>query len=465
MNLRRFALGVLLCHFGWGTVSAADPREQWGHWRGPAGNGVSLDAKPPLRWSETENIQWKVAIPGSGSGSPVVWEQRVFVVAAVPTAASSSGEQEKLQQSPQQDGPSDPQGLRNRNRRGFGRGGRAEEAGDLQSLDFQLHCFDRSTGKLLWTQTAVTAVPHEGTHQTNNFAPASPCTDGEHVYAHFGSRGLFCYSLDGDLIWERQFGQMRCRNGFGEGSSPTLAGELILVPWDHEGPSFLYALDKKTGAIRWQTPRDEPTNWSTPLVVRVAEESQVILNGQNKVRAYDLNSGEELWSCGGQTARPAASAVAGHGLVYVGSGFQGSFLAAFRPQGRGDLEGSENVVWSLDRDTPDVPSPLLSGERIYFYKGRSGLLTCLNAITGKPYYSAVRVPGLTSIYASPIAAGGHVYLSDRDGNVVVIEDADALTVVATNSLSETIDATPAAAGNQLFIRTAKHLYCVAEKGE
>ncbi len=427
------------------TASQVDA-DNWGHWRGPTGNGVAENATPPTEWSDTRNVKWKVAIPGRGSGSPVVWDDKVFVVTGVSEGAAT--------QSPI--GGQRPQGGQGRNR-GGGRSGAA-----LTNTKFNIICVDRKTGALLWEQTAIETTPHQAVHGTNNFASASPCTDGDHVYAFFGSRGLYCYTMDGELKWKRNdFGKMQTRNGFGEGSSPTLAGEKIIVPWDHEGQSFIYALDKKSGKTIWETKRDEPTNWSTPLVVEHNGSRQVVLNGQNKARAYDLESGKELWRCGGQTQRPCASAVAGDGMVFVGSGFQGSFLGAFRLDGKGDIEGTANVVWSVNRDTPDVASPLLSNGRVYFYKGKTGILSCLDAKTGKPHYSASRVDGINSTYASPIAANGYVYLTDRNGTTVVIKDADKLQIVATNSVGETVDATPAPVDNELFIRGEQHLFCIA----
>jgi outer membrane protein assembly factor BamB len=295
--------------------------ENWGHWRGPAGNGTA-DANPPTAWSESQNLKWKVPVPGRGSGSPVIWDQQVFVVTAVPVVGASN------------------------------------------RFKFQLLCFDRETGKTLWTQTAIEATPHQETHSTNGFASASPCTDGTHVYAHFGSRGLYCYTMDGKLQWKHEFGKMDTRNSFGEGSSPTLAGNLILVPWDHEGPSSLFALDKRSGKVVWQAKRDEPTCWATPLVVDYNGRKQVVMNGERSARAYDLESGEELWKCGGQTQRPCASAVAADGLVFIGSGFRGSFLGAFRLDGKGDIEGTKSVVWTISQDTPDVASPVLLQRKV-----------------------------------------------------------------------------------------------------
>ncbi|MEW4529499.1 PQQ-binding-like beta-propeller repeat protein [Maioricimonas sp. JC845] len=423
----------------------------WPHWRGDSGNGVSLNATPPTEWSESKNVKWKVPVPGRGSGSPIIWDDRVYVVTAVTIredvgAAAQPATQGVFAQQQQ--------------RRRRGRPGRGAER--LTAQQFKLLCFDRGTGELLWERTAVEATPHQGTHATNGFASASPCTDGKHVYAHFGSRGLYCYTMDGQLKWKRDdLGKMETRNSFGEGSSPTLVDDRIIVPWDHEGQSFLFALDKQSGETVWRTERDEPSCWATPLVVEHDGRKQVIMNGQNYARAYDLESGKELWRCAGQTERPVASPVAANGLVYIGSGFRGAFLGAFQLDGQGDIRDTDHVVWTITRDTPDIGSFLLSGDRIYFHKGKSGILSCVSASTGKPYFAASRIAGLGNIYASPIAAGGHVYLTDRSGTTVVIRDAEQLEVVATNSVGETVDATPAPVDDELFIRGEKHLFCIA----
>ncbi|MCP4191341.1 MAG: PQQ-binding-like beta-propeller repeat protein [Planctomycetaceae bacterium] len=432
------------------SVPAVGRAENWDHWRGPQGNGNAPEASPPLRWTETENVKWKVPIPGRGSGSPVVWGDQVFVVTAVATKAENTKDTASTETDRTSTNPRDSR-----------RGRRGRRATAISELEFKLLCIDRSTGELRWEQTACVATPHEGAHATNSFASASPCTDGKHVYAHFGSRGLFCFSMDGKLVWKRDdLGQMRCRAGFGEGSSPTLVDEKILVPWDHEGQSYLFALNKNNGQTIWKIERDEPTGWATPLVVEHDGRQQVIMNGQNFARAYDLATGEELWRCAGQTQRPVASPVAGDELVFVGSGFRGAFLGAFRLDGQGDIEGTEHVVWTIERDTPDIASLLLSNGRIYFYKGKSGVLSCVESQTGEPLYKAKRVPGLRSIYASPVAAGGRVYLTGRSGTTVVIEDADEFVVLATNSVGETVDATPAAVDKELFIRGENHLFCI-----
>ena len=409
---------LILCLFLFQLSLAAD---NWTHWRGPTGNGTAPKANPPTEWSSTKNVKWKVRIPGRGSGSPIVWENRVFVVTAEPTARSA------------------------------------------RHLAFKVLCFDRKTGRKLWERTAIESTPHQGTHKTNGYSSASPTTDGEHVFAHFGSRGLYCYTLDGKLVWKRNdFGKMDTRSSFGEGSSPTLAGDKLLVPWDHEGPSALYALDKRTGRTLWKTNRDEPSCWATPLVVDYQGKKQVVMNGQICARSYDLETGKELWRCSGQTERPVACAVATKDLVIVGSGFRGSYMAGFRLDGRGDIKNSKHVAWELNRDTPDIASPLLSNGRLYYHKGKSGMLSCADAATGQLHYESVRIPRISSTYASPFAANGYIYVTGRRGTTVVLKDSDKLEIVATNSVGETVDATPAPVDNELFIRGESHLFCISE---
>ena len=412
--------------------------ENWPHWRGDLGNSVSLTATPPTAWSDSQNVKWKVEVPGRGSGSPIVWEDRVFVVSAVDQGG----------------GTEEPEADRSRRRR----------PSPPKSLEFVVLCYDRGTGELRWRQTAVTASPHQSTHPTNGYASASPCTDGEHLYAYFGSRGLFCYTLDGKLEWKRDdFGEMDTRNEFGEGSSPTLAGERIIVPWDHEGPSFLYALDKRTGETVWKVEREEPTNWATPLIVTHDGQQQIIMNGQNAARAYDLESGRELWRCGGQTDRPIASPVHADGVVYVGSGYRGAFLGAFRLGGQDDIADTEYLAWAVYNDTPDIASPVLTNGRLYYTKAKTGILTCVDAKTGETHFGPVRVPGLDGVlYSSPVAAAGHIYFTNRNGTTVVIKDRDRLEVVAENHVGETVDATPALADGELFLRGEKHLFCISE---
>ena len=420
--------------------STAVAQDNWSHWRGPTGNGVSETAKPPTEWEPNKNIKWKVAIDGKGSGSPVIWKDKVFVVTAVTEGGAA--------QPPR------------RRRRG------APAPRPTKETSFELLCFNRIDGKQLWKKTAIKTVPHEGLHGTNTYASASPCTDGKHVYADFGSQGIYCYTLDGDLVWKYdKFEPMSTRASFGEGSSAVLADDKLIVPYDHEGQSMLYAFNKTTGDIVWEAKRNEPSNWGTPIIVEQDGRKQVVATGQNKVRAYDLENGDELWTCGGQAQRPVASPVKFGDMVVVGSSKGSSYMGAFKLDGKGDIAGTEKVVWTLQRNTPDIGSPVLSGNRLYFYKAKTGNLSCYNVETGKPFFDVTRVSQIRSTYASPVVANGYVYLTGRSGTTVVIKDAEKFELVSVNSVGEGVDASPAPVNNQLFIRGEKHLFCIEAKTE
>jgi hypothetical protein len=232
----------------------------WPQWRGPSGNGVAASSDPPVEWSESKNVKWKTAIPGKGSSSPIIWGDSIFVTSAVPT-------------------------------------GVGEETGVKHQ--FVVFAIKRQNGEPSWRTTVRTEIPHEGTHRTGTWASNSAVTDGEHVYAYFGSRGLYSLDMSGNVKWERDFGDMHKRNSFGEGSSPALHGNRILVQWDQEGPSFLVALDRATGEEIWRIDRNEPSSWSTPRVVEHDGVEQVLTAASNRVRSYDLKDGSLIWECEG----------------------------------------------------------------------------------------------------------------------------------------------------------------------
>ncbi len=421
----------------------------WPNFRGPTLNGTSETATPPTSWSEDQNVKWKVEIPGSGNtSSPVVWGDRVIVLTAIPEPAAAGQ---------QADPPQRPQGRRGR------RGGRRPAAPPTQT-QFVTICYDRETGKALWQQVAVEAVPHQGTHPDHSFASASPTTDGQRIYSHFGSRGLYCYDMDGDLQWKRDdLGKMETRNGFGEGSSPFLHGDTIVVPWDHEGQSYVIALNTTDGSTKWKADRDEPSNWVTPVVVNRDGRDVLVTGGENHARAYDLATGDELWFSSGFTSRPIASPVVFNDTVMLASARQGFYVSAIDLDGQGELNDGDGVIWSTQKVAPDVPSLMLSGDRLYFMRGSTGVLNCWDAATGQPKYEPQRLDAVSAVYASPVAAGGKVIIVGRDGASVVLEDSDTFNVLATNKLDDRIDATPALAGNDLFLRGKKFLYCISEK--
>jgi len=322
---------------------------------------------------------------------------------------------------------------------------------------------DRNTGKENWRRVAATQVPHEGHHRDHGYASGSPVTDGEHIIVSFGSRGLYCYDMKGKLQWKKDFGDMRMRNSFGEGTSPALHGDTVVLLWDHEGDSALYALDKKTGKLKWKTDRNEASGWCTPVVTIHDGVTQVIVNGTRAVRSYQLSDGKLLWQCSGQTSNAIPSVVVDENFAYAMSGFRGAHLAAIKLGGSGDLTDSKSVTWTANRGTPYTPSPLLSNGRIWYLSGNNGILSVRDTKSGKLLVEGERLDGVSGVYASPVSAGGRVYIAGRNGTVSVLKDSAKLEVLATNELDEKFDCSPAVVGDQIFLRGKESLYCIATK--
>lgn len=254
---------LLLSGLSTGAASRDLYDRNWPQWRGPTGNGVALHGDPPLKWSEQENVRWKVEVPGSGHATPVVWEDRILVLTAVPAGGNVQAAAGASQAPPDRPPPGGPPDGRAPGGRGGagpgGHGGFGSSPAPTQEYAFTTICLDCKTGGVLWEKVGRKEVPHEGVQRSNTFASSSAVTDGQHVYSFFGSRGLCCYDLEGNLAWEKDLGKMRTRNGFGEGASPALHDGVLVVPWDNEGDSFVYGFEAKTGKQLWQQARDERT--------------------------------------------------------------------------------------------------------------------------------------------------------------------------------------------------------------
>ena len=409
-----------------------------------------------MEWSETKNVKWKVKLPGFGTSTPIIWGDRVFVLTAVP------GEK-KAESKSSEPPPTAPESPNPGERRGRAGGGFGRSEKPTETYQFTVLCLDRKTGKTVWQKVAREEVPHEGHHKDHGFASASPVTDGKHLLAYFGSRGLYCFDLDGNLKWEKDFGDMQTKNSFGEGSSPALFGNTVVVVWDHDGDDFIVALDKTTGQELWRTARNDDTGWSTPLVIENGGKPQVIVNATRKVRSYDLMNGKQVWECAGQTANAIPSPVATADTVYLTSGFRGSALFALQFDRTGDLTGTDAIRWSYNKNTPYVPSPLLVNDALYLVTGNNGTLSCFDAKSGQAKFEGERLEGIFGIYASPVAAKDRVYVLGREGTCLVLKQGPKLEVLATNKLDEKTDASLALAGNELFVRGHQSLYCIAEK--
>ena len=425
--------------------NSAEPAEtNWPQWRGPLGIGVAPAASPPVSWSESSNVKWKVKLPGRGTSSPIVWEDKIFIQTAVVKGAPAAP----------------PPGAQDGQRRrgGFGGGPKPTDP-----VAFTLLCLDRKTGKTAWEKVVREEVPHEGHHQDHGFSSHSPVTDGSVVIAYFGSRGLHCFDMQGNPKWSKDLGKMQTKMAFGEGSSPSLHGYTVVVNWDHEGEDFIAAFNKDTGAEIWRQPREEDTSWSTPVIITHDGKAQVVTTATRRIRSYDLATGKPLWDHAGLTPNAIPSAVHGEGVLYATSGFRGNALYAIKLGKEGDLTGTDSVLWSHNRGTPYVPSPLLYQGRLYFFSSNTGILSAFDAKTGKPLIDGARIEGLQGVYASPIGAAGRIYLVGRNGTTVVIKAADTLEILSTNALEDRIDASPAAAGQDLFLRGHEYLYCISQK--
>lgn len=434
------AIGVALLL----SPAAADDRDthqrNWPAWRGPLATGAAPHADPPVEWSESENVRWKTPLPGKGHSTPIVWNHRVFVTTAVPV-----GDMLEPKYS--------------------GAPGAHDNVPVTHRHDFVVMALSRRDGTIDWQKALSEELPHEGGHYTGSLASFSPVTDGEHLFAYFGSRGLFCLTLDGEVVWKKDLGDMQTKHGHGEGSSPALYGDTLVVNWDHEGESFAAAFDKRTGKQRWKVARTEVTSWATPIVVEHAGRPQVIISGTDRVRGYDLETGEIIWECGGMSANIVASPVFSDGIVYAGSSYEKRALLAIQLEdAAGDITGSNHVIWDRARGTPYVPSPLLYDDALYFLAHYQGILTRVDARTGKDQPGPMRLGAIRNVYASPVAANGRLYVTDLNGTTMVITSDDTPEVLAVNRLNDSFSASAAISGRDLFLRGQESLYRITNDG-
>jgi len=413
--------------------------DDWPQWRGPLANGVAPRANPPIHWSETSNIRWKIPLPGQGHSSPIIFGDAIYLTAAVPV-----GEAKK----PVYD---DAPGVH-------------DSVPVTRRHQFIALAFSRRDGTLLWQKVLCEVWPHEGGHVTGSLASNSPVTEGEHLYAFFGSRGLYCLDLKGKLIWQKDLGQMHTLHAHGEGSSPALHGDTLIVCWDQEGESFLYAFDKHTGQQLWKVARDEKTSWSTPIVVELEGKPQVIVSATKRVRGYDLATGAQLWECAGLTDNVVSSPVHYQGVIIAGNSYYQQAMLAIRLAGaKGDITGTTNVLWRLSRMTPYVSSPLLYDDTLYFLRHNQNILSRLEPLTGQPRGEPLRLEGINDfIFASPVGAAGRIYITGRDGTTIVLRHDRENAVLGLNHLDDSFSASAALAGSEFYLRGEHFLYCIAE---
>jgi outer membrane protein assembly factor BamB len=425
------------------AVRAADPEpsRNWPQWRGPTGQGVSAEAGLPDAWSATQNVVWKAAVPGRGHSSPIVWNDRIFLTTAIEgePVPGAKGVQHIA------DGQEfvHPDGV-----------------GADRKHTYKVLALDAASGKLLWERTAWEGTPYDTRHKKGSFASMTPVTDGQLVYAYFGSEGLYAYDFEGTLAWKASLGGIATM-GVGVGTSPVLYKDLVILQCDEDNgeKSFLAALDKRSGKEVWRVPRKVQVSWATPIIVRAGERDELVTSGAELIIAYDPATGKELWRGKGLESNAVPSPVSGRDVVVLSSGYPAKLAMAIRPGGSGDVTDTPRVLWKYAKGTAYVPSPIVYGDFVYLVTDK-GLVTCLDLQTGAVRYEGGRPPTPASFMASPVAYDGKILLFSEDGDTHVLKAGPTHEVLRTNALGEPIYATPAVANGRIYIRAAGHLYAI-----
>ena len=428
------------------STSAAPAAEvaaeaRWPGWRGPGGQGVASATGLPTEWSATKNVAWKTPIPGRGHSSPVVWGDRIFLTTAiegevVPGAKAVTHMDEGKEFV------------------------HPDAVGADRKHKFEVLAIDAKTGKILWEKVAFEGTPYDSAHRKASFASPTAATDGERVYAFFGAEGLYAYDYEGKLAWKASLGSIAAM-GVGYGTSPVLHEGLVIIQCDEDSgeKSFIVAFDARTGKEAWRTPRKVQVSWATPVVVPAGSRDELVTVGNEWLIAYDPATGKELWRARGLESNAVPSPVAGKDLVILTSGYPAKKAIAIKPGGTGDVTGTDRILWTYDKGTAYVPSPILYGDFVYLVTDK-GLITCLDAKTGAVKYEGGRPPVPATFMASPVALDGKILLASQDGDVFVIKAGPAHQVLGTNSLGEPISASPAIANGRLYIRGEKTLFAI-----
>jgi len=425
----------------------SSPPENWPQWRGPQGAGISAEKNLPDDWGADKNIRWKTPLPGRGHSSPVVWGNRIFLTTNL-------------------EGDVIPGAKAVRHVRNGEIWVHPDSVSGNRKHTLKVLCLDRDTGKILWEQIAYEGKVLDDRHRKNTYASGTPATDGKFVYVFFEAEGLYCYDFTGKLIWKTSVGNVS-KVGMGPGTSPVLYDNLVILQCDLEdgGPdlSFISAVDKRTGKEVWRVKRDHRKTHATPLVVRGDGRTELVASGWESVVAYDPATGKELWRCDGVRGWAIPSPVAGHDMVFVSAGYPGKRAMGIKLGASGNLTGTKNLVWSYDKGTAYVTSPILYGDYLYLVSDK-GILTCIDARTGAIQYEGGRVPVPATFSASAVAFDGKLFLTSEDGDTFVIKAGAKHEVLTTNSLGEPVYASPAISNGMLFIRGEKNLYCIT-RGE
>ena len=465
----RTALLLLVTLFVTSSIATANPKpeETWPGFRGHAMSGVAPGAEVPVKWSATENVRWKISVPGQGWSSPIVWGDTVFITSGIsgkpfkqPTAGLYGNEYIAELQRQGLSGEEVMRRVRERDN---------ESPEESDEIRYMVYALDAGTGKIKWEREAHKARPSGGRHRKNTYASETPFTDGERLYVSFGQNvGLFCYTLDGTLLWKKQWPPQPIYLDFGTASSPTVHAGRVYLLHDSEADSYITALDAKTGQEIWRTARPATglprSSWTTPYVWTNEKRTEIVTLGHAMVISYDLD-GKELWRVTGMSM-PTASPVSSNGWLYVGSGSQGDanrpFLA-IKPGASGDVtladgvSSNDFIAWRHPRASGYTPSAIVHEGRAYLVHD-TGILAVLNARTGQEIYKVRIGGGGHTFSASPVAAGNRIFFLTEGGVTFVLEGADQYKEIARNDVDEMSLASPAIAGGAIYIRTESKLY-------
>jgi outer membrane protein assembly factor BamB len=430
---------------------------EWPSFRGPSGSGVADGANPPTTWNVPSgaNIRWKTPIPGLANSSPIIWGNRVFVTTAVPMTDAEpffvSGRQS-----------ASTAGSANRMTK------------DDAAHSWRVYALDKQSGRILWERVAHEGTPRTARHGNETQANQTPATDGTHLVVFFGSEGLYCYDMDGKLLWKRDLGALH--SGYivdpsyqwNTASSPIIYRNLVILQLDLLKNSFIAAFDIRNGKQVWRTERDEVPSWPTPLLYQDGDRTELVTVAPNFARGYDPATGQERWRLGKHEVYASATPIAGHGLIFITSA-GGNIIQpiyAVRPGGEGDITLGDDetsnafVLWSKHRGGAFLSTPIFYDGLLYVCQSE-GILSAYRPETGERVYQ-VRLPP-NNYTASAVASDGRLYFANADGDVVVVQAGPKFQQLAVNSMGEVIQATPALSPGMLVIRTMRHVVAVAER--
>lgn len=432
------------------NFSAPTGDGNWPSFRGPDARGIATTAVPTTWNVETgENIRWKTSVPGLGHSSPVIWGDRIFLTSAI-------------------SGDADPY-LK------VGLYGDIAPVTDTTAHKWMVYCFDKKSGKLLWERLAHEGVPAIKRHTKSTHANSTPATDGKHLVVFLGSEGLYCYDLDGKLLWQKDFGVLD--SGFfmvpqaqwGFASSPIIHNGTVIIQCDVQENSFVAALRVSDGTELWRTPRQEVPTWSTPAVHTSNGRTQVIVNGWKHIGGYDFATGQELWKLTGGGDIPVPTPIVAHDLIFITNAHgRYSPIYAIQTDASGDISLAEGatsndaIAWSIERGGAYMQTPLVYGDYLYNCRD-NGVLSCYDAKSGERLYQERLGGGRTGITASAVAADGKLYYTGEFGDVFVVKAGPEFELLAENSMGEVCMATPAISGGVLYVRTQKHLVAIGAK--